>query len=53
MTCRKYPLYKLAFQLIKANFPDFEPRHIMTDFEAGLRKAILEVFPDTRLAGCR
>jgi len=53
MTSRKVGLYKAVFKKIAEKLPAFKPHQIMADFEASMRKAILSVFPDTKLFGCR
>lgn len=53
MTTKKYSLYKKVFEKIKEKFPDFDPSHLMTDFEWALRKALKAVFTRSRVWGCR
>ena len=53
MTSRKVGLYRKVMELLKVHFPAFNPQQLMADYEASLRKAIKESFPNTRLFGCR
>jgi len=53
MTCRKYQLYQKVFKKLKEIFPNFNPKMIMSDYEAAMRKALIDVFPAMRLLGCR
>lgn len=40
------------FQFINANLFEFRPFSFRTDFERGLRNAIINVFPLTKIRGC-
>lgn len=53
MSCRKVGLYRKIFRFIKEQFPFFEPRAFMADWETGLRKTLEETWPNARLVGCR
>jgi len=53
MTSRKLQLYKKVMDLIKANYPDFKPVQMMSDYETAMRKAFKDTFPESRLFGCR
>lgn len=53
MTCRKFGMYRAVFEKIKELFPTFLPQFLMADFEASARKAIHQVWPETRILGCR
>ena len=53
MSCRKVKLYESLMRFLKMEFPQFTPQEFMADWEAGLRRAIINIFPDTRLLGCR
>lgn len=53
MTTRKVSLYKKVFQKIHALFPSLSPQFVMADYEIGLRKSVILVFPEARVLGCR
>lgn len=53
MTSRKYRLYFKLFKKLREVFPNFNPSNIMSDYEASMRKALKDVFPNIRLLGCR
>jgi len=53
MQCRKRPLYTKVFRSIKTSQPDFTPAQLMTDYEKAMRRAFSNVYPDSRLYGCR
>lgn len=45
--------YKRLFSVVKDVMPqDFQPEHVMTDFETGLRNAAKSSFPAANLHGC-
>lgn len=44
--------YAALFQYIERNVCQLEPKAFMTDYEAGLRKALREVYPDCDIDGC-
>lgn len=50
---KDYEVYKAILEKMCADYPGLKPETWMCDFEAGLRRAIREVHPDARLAGCR
>lgn len=52
MTKKTTECYTAVFQYIESNVFHMEPSEIMTDFEAGMRKSIRHVYPDTILRGC-
>lgn len=45
-------LYRKVFQYIEINVFELRPSRFMTDFEAGLRKAINECYPGVPLHFC-
>ncbi|XP_039299557.1 uncharacterized protein LOC120355276 isoform X1 [Nilaparvata lugens] len=51
MERRSYACYKAALQLVKQFAPDISPR-LMSDFEAGLIRALRETFPLSDISGC-
>lgn len=52
MTTRKSAVnYKAIFKYIERTFT-LSPAEIISDFEAGLRKAINEIYPSAKLFGC-
>lgn len=53
MTSHKTALYKIIFRELQNLFPAFNPTHIMSDYESGLRRAIKTTLPFTRILGCR
>lgn len=52
MTNKTSTCYQSVFKFIEKNVLKLEPDEIITDFERGLRHAIREYFPKTRLRGC-
>lgn len=44
--------YSHVFRFIEENVFELDPADIITDFEAGMRKAINEVYCGVRLRGC-
>lgn len=52
MTKKTIKCYTAVFQYIESNVFHLEPSEIITDFEAGMRKSIKHVYPDTVLRGC-
>lgn len=52
MTRKTSICYQSVFKYINKNVMKLEPIEIITDFEAGLRHAILKSFPNVRLRGC-
>lgn len=52
MSGKKTELYKEIFDFIEKKLIQLKPAQFMTDFEAGLRKAINEFYPDAILYGC-
>lgn len=44
--------YSAVFQYIESNVFHLEPTEFMTDFEAGMRKSLKYIYPDTILRGC-
>lgn len=52
MSGKKAKLYKEIFNFIEKNLIKLLPAQFMTDFEAGLRKAINEFYPVATLHGC-
>lgn len=45
-------LYDAVFQYIKATFPKFVNRDIMTDYESGLVESLRSNYPHATLHGC-
>lgn len=53
LTTKKSALsYRSIFNFIEHNVFQLKPKEIITDFEAGLRKALNEVYPNALLRGC-
>lgn len=52
MTGKTARLYKEVFQYIETKIFKLKPAKFMADFEAGLRKAISEFYPEAVLCGC-
>lgn len=52
MTCRKVGLYRKLFAFLRNEFDFLMPRTIMADWEVGLRKTLIEAFPQARVLGC-
>lgn len=52
MTRKTQKAYEHIFQFIDANLLELKPKTFNTDFEKGLRNAIIKIFPQTRLKGC-
>ena len=53
MDRRKYIDYKPILQYIfKEIVPELRPQSVMTDFEAALQKAFLNIFPFADVKGC-
>lgn len=52
MSGKTAALYKEVFDFVEKNLFALNPNQFMTDFEAGLRKAVNEFYPDTKLCGC-
>lgn len=52
MSGKKADLYKKVFDFVEKKLFPLNPAQFMTDFEAGLRKAINEIYPDAILNGC-
>lgn len=44
--------YSHVFRFIEENIFKLKPTEIITDFEAGLRKAINQTYPGAKLRGC-
>lgn len=44
--------YQHVFNYIKENLIDLEGESIMSDFEIAMRRALKEVFPETKLLSC-
>lgn len=44
--------YAAVFQFIEQEIFKLEPTEFMSDFEAGLRKAIANVYPNAKIRGC-
>jgi hypothetical protein len=53
MESRSVALYRKVLDLLKSVFPEFQPKQLMADYEAAMRKAVKVTFPTTRLYGCR
>lgn len=53
MTSHKTALYKMVFRELENLFPAFQPLQVMSDYEAGLRRAIRTTLPFARVLGCR
>lgn len=52
MTSRSAKCYEDVFNFIENNILKLDPVELMTDFEAGLRKAIEKIYPHAILRGC-
>ncbi|XP_034244893.1 uncharacterized protein LOC117647297 [Thrips palmi] len=52
MTRKTTAAYKLLFRSVKEMFPNFNMRHIMSDYEKGLVRAVKEEFPGSTMTGC-
>lgn len=52
MTDKKCPTYEAVFKYIDDNVFKMKPNRFMTDFEAGMRKALRKCFPSCILNGC-
>lgn len=52
MSGKSGELYKQVFDFIEKNLFKLKPAKFMADFEAGLRNAINEFYPDAVLCGC-
>ena len=53
MTSKKVALYEKVLDNIKQHYPILKPKTLMSDYEAGLRKAFRKKFPGARMLGCR
>ena len=53
MSGRKEGLYAAAFNLLKDRVPDFNPIHAMADFEQAIKNALITIFPNLDVRGCR
>lgn len=52
MTRRTYESYAAIFNYIETHIFALEPNSFITDYEAGLRKAIRRRYPNANLHGC-
>ena len=52
LTRKTETLYKAVLQKIKELVPEFNPVMIMADFEASLRDALKDTFPQCVIKGC-
>lgn len=52
MTNKRAETYQAIFKYIEENLFRLQPAEFMTDFEAGLRKALNDTYPDASLHGC-
>lgn len=52
MSTKSYLAYKAVFAELKVLIPGFMPQVCHSDFEQGIRRAVLEEFPDISLLGC-
>lgn len=52
MTTKRTDCYAAIFNYIEDNVFNLLPRQFTTDWEQGLRKALLQVYPKTELKGC-
>lgn len=52
MTSKSTKAYQSVFQYIENNVFHLEPSQFLTDFEAGLRKALKLCFPSAIILGC-
>ena len=50
--CYKFCLYHLRELVTRSNMIRWTLKYITVDFEAGLMKAVNEIFPEARLIGC-
>lgn len=51
MTCKKYKLYRKLFNFVKTTL-NIHASSVMCDYEKGMRKAILAIWPACDLNGC-
>jgi len=52
MSGRKVALYKKIWAYLRELFPSLQPKTIMADWEAALRKTLAVAFPAARTVGC-
>jgi hypothetical protein len=52
MSCRKVALYRKIFAHLRRQFPCINPRSLMCDWEAALRKTLAATYPNARTIGC-
>lgn len=52
MTKKTTSCYTAVFNFIEKEIFPLYPAEFMTDFEAGLRKALVNVYPNARIRGC-
>lgn len=52
MSCKTTKAYQSVFQYIENNIFNLEPSQFLTDFEAGLRKALELCYPFAIILGC-
>lgn len=52
MTHKNTESYSRVFRFIEEKLLKLEPAEFITDFEGGMRKAVEECYPHTRLRGC-
>jgi transposase-like protein len=53
MTRKTEALYEAVFQRIAEYWPEFQPTHLMSDFERALQTSIMKTWPDAIIRGCR
>lgn len=52
MTKKTSECYMDVFKYIEDNIMNLKPNSFMSDWEAGMRKAISICYPDARISGC-
>lgn len=52
MTKKTTSCYTAVFNFIEKQIFTLRPAEFMTDFEVGLRKALVNVYPNVRIRGC-
>lgn len=52
LTSKTFHLYEAVFHKIRSLAPNFDPKTVHTDYEAGLKKAFSSVFNGITISGC-
>ncbi|XP_065205719.1 uncharacterized protein LOC135835409 isoform X2 [Planococcus citri] len=52
MTRKNVENYTYVFNLVKNKYENWQPQHIISDFETGSLAAFSDMFPDARTQGC-